>query len=163
MAQREHINQLKADLKSAGRGHAAPAGRRRCSRRRPASACARSAAPAIASYLTGINLKGKRILVLIDRSASMMDEDLVSIIKLRNQNPALRRAAPKWRQTLDIADWLSTQFPPGSQFQMYGFNTERDAAGAGHARASGWIRPIRSCSRRPSTRCAAWRPRAAPA
>ena len=53
-------------------------------------------------------LKGKRILVLIDRSVSMVDEDLVQILKLRNQGPAARRAAPKWRQTLDIADWLST-------------------------------------------------------
>ena len=75
-------------------------------------------------YITGINLKGKHILVLIDRSVSMVDQDLVNILKLRNQSEAARRTAPKWRQTLDIADWLSTQFPPGSQFQMYAFNTQ---------------------------------------
>jgi hypothetical protein len=122
MAEREHINQLKADLKSleegnrrlqAGAIQKAPEGKQVRAFRGTGNR----------RYLTGINLKGKRILVLIDRSVSMVDEDLVQILKLRNQGPAARRAGPKWRQTLDIADWLSTQFPPGSQFQMYGFNT----------------------------------------
>jgi hypothetical protein len=123
MAQREHINQLKSDLKQleegtrrlqAGAMQKAPAGERVRAFRGSGTR----------RYLTGINLKGKRVLVLLDRSASMMDEDLVNIIKLRNQSAAARRMAPKWRQALDIADWLSTQMPPGSQFQMYAFNTE---------------------------------------
>ena len=123
MAQREHINQLKADLKQleegtkrlqAGALQKAPAGERVRAFRGTGAR----------RYLTGINVKGKRVLVLMDRSASMMDEDLVNIIKLRNQSVAARRTAPKWRQALDIADWLSTQLPPGSQFQMYAFNTE---------------------------------------
>ncbi|HMA12874.1 MAG TPA: hypothetical protein VKO83_13370 [Steroidobacteraceae bacterium] len=123
MAQREHINQLKSDLKQleegtrrlqAGAAQTAPAGERVRSFRGTGNR----------RYVTGINVKGKRVLVLMDRSASMMDEDLVNIIKLRNQTAAARRAAPKWRQALDIADWLSTQMPPGSQFQMYAFNTE---------------------------------------
>jgi hypothetical protein len=123
MAQREHINQLKSDLKQleegtrrlqAGAIQKAPVGERVRSFRGSGNR----------RYLTGINLRGKRVLVLLDRSASMMDEDLVNIIKLRNQPAAARRAAPKWRQALDIADWLSAQMPPGSQFQMYAFNTE---------------------------------------
>jgi hypothetical protein len=123
MAQRDHINQLKSDLKSleegtrrlqAGAIQAAPAGERVRSFRGSGNR----------RYITGIKLTGKHVLVLIDRSASMMDEDLVNIIKLRNQNATARRAAPKWRQTLDIADWIATQFPKGSQFQMYAFNTE---------------------------------------
>lgn len=123
MAQREHINRLKADLKQleegtrrlqAGAQQVAPAGERVRAFRGTGNR----------QYITGIRLKGRHVLVLVDRSASMMDDELDAIIKLRNQNPALRRAAPKWRQTLDIADWLSTQFPAGSRFQMYGFNTE---------------------------------------
>ena len=122
MAQREHINHLKADLRSLEEGNkklqagaltAAPAGQQVRAFRGTGNR----------KYLTGITLKGKRILVLMDRSASMVDADLVQILKLRNQGPAARRGAPKWRQALDIADWLTTQFPPGSQFQMYGFNT----------------------------------------
>jgi hypothetical protein len=130
MAQREHINRLKADLKQMEEGtrrlqgaalQAAPAGERVRAFRGTGNR----------QYITGIRLKGKHILVLFDRSASMMDEELDSIIKLRNQNPALRRAAPKWRHALDIADWISTQFPAGSRFQMVGFNTEAKSLVAG--------------------------------
>jgi hypothetical protein len=122
MAQREHINQLKSDLKSldegtrrlqAGAAVKAPAGQQVRSFRGTGNR----------RYITGIRLKGKRILVLVDRSVSMVDEDLVQIIRLRNQPDAVRRTAPKWRHALDIADWLSTQMPPGSKFQMYAFNT----------------------------------------
>lgn len=126
MAQRENINHLKADLRSleegtkrlqAGAIASAPVGQQVRAFRGTGNR----------RYLTGINLKGKRILLLIDRSVSMVDADLVQILKLRNQGPAARRGAPKWRQTMDIADWLSTQLPPGSQFQMYGFNTAAHA------------------------------------
>jgi len=34
-------------------------------------------------YITGIKLRGKRILILLDRSASMLHEDLVTILRLR--------------------------------------------------------------------------------
>jgi hypothetical protein len=123
MAQREHINKLKSDLRQLEEGtkrlqtlaaQQVPAGERVRAFRGTGNR----------KYITGVSLKGKHILVLIDRSASMMDQELDRIITLRNQNPALRRATAKWRQTLDIADWLSTQFPSGSRFQMYGFNTE---------------------------------------
>jgi hypothetical protein len=122
MAQREHINRLKADLRqleegtkrlAAGAIQQAPAGERVRSFRGTGNR----------QYITGIGLKGKHILVLVDRSASMMDAELDRILKLRNQSAAIRRASGKWRQALDIADWLSTQFPAGSRFQMYGFNT----------------------------------------
>jgi hypothetical protein len=130
VAQRAHINQLKADLKSLEEGtqrlqgstlQQAPAGERVRAFRGKGNR----------EYLNGIQIKGKRVLVLMDRSASMMSEQLDAVIKLRNQAPALRRAAPKWRQALDIADWLSTQFPAGSQFQMFGFNTSATALVAG--------------------------------
>jgi len=138
MAQRENINRLKADLKQleegarrleAGATQTAPAGQRVRAFRGTGNR----------QYITGINLKGRHILVLIDRSASMMDDELDAIIKLRNQNPALRRAAPKWRQTLDIADWLSTQFPAGSRFQMMGFNT--DAVSLVEGSEGRWLDP----------------------
>jgi hypothetical protein len=116
MAQRAHINQLMSDVKQLEEGarrlaggslQQAPAGERVRSFRGTGNR----------QYLAGIQLKGKHILVLVDRSASMMHEELDAILKLRNQPPALRRAAPKWQHALDIADWLSTQFPSGSRRQ----------------------------------------------
>lgn len=130
VAQRAHIDKLKADIKAMEEGaqslegatlHEAPAGERVRAFRGTGNR----------QYLNGIQLKGQHILVLMDRSASMMSEQLDAIIKLRNEAPALRRAAPKWRQALDIADWLSTQFPARSQFQMFGFNTSAASLVAG--------------------------------
>lgn len=126
VAQREHINQLKADLLQmeedmrrleAAAVQAAPVGEQVRAFRGTGNR----------QYITGIELTGKHILVLVDRSASMMHHQLDMIIRLRNQSPALRRNAPKWRQTLDIADWVSTQFPSGSRFQFVGFNTSAAA------------------------------------
>src|SRR5262249_49062165 len=60
---------------------------------------------------------------LLDVSASMLHEDLVSILRLRNSSDDQKRAASKWRRALDTVTWLTTQLPPDSQFQIYTFNT----------------------------------------
>lgn len=123
LAKRERIEQLKADVRAleegtrrleAGaavqtpRAERAGAGRSRASRR----------------YITGLSLKGKRILVLIDRSSSMLDADLVNILRLRNMSTADQQAAVKWRRTLEIGSWLINEIPETSQFQVYVFNTD---------------------------------------
>jgi hypothetical protein len=76
-------------------------------------------------YLTGLKLGGERILILLDTSASMLDETLVNIIRRRNL-PEQRRlvGALKWQQAVRIVDWLSAHFPPNSHYQIYTFNTE---------------------------------------
>ena len=87
MARREHINKLKADVKALDEST------RRLEAQvqdspvpTPGLSAGRSLTPR--RYITGLKLKGKRILVLIDHSASMLDEDLVEIIKLRNSSDA---------------------------------------------------------------------------
>ena len=82
-------------------------------------------------------MKGKRILVLLDTSASMMDEDVVKIIQLRNQPEAARRAAPKWRRALDMVEWITAQLPDNSQFQVYRLQHEGEGGAARARRASG--------------------------
>lgn len=78
-------------------------------------------------YLTGLKLGGRRILILLDASASMLDETIVNIIRRRNMSDESKQASAKWQQALKTADWLSTQFPPGSRYQIYTFNTEAKA------------------------------------
>ena len=121
LAKRERIERLKADVRALEES----------TRRLEASAKTETpraertgAARATASrrYITGLTLRGRRVLVLFDRSASMMDADLVQIIRLRNSAEAARRAAPKWQRATDIAGWVVSQMPAGSQFQVYGFN-----------------------------------------
>ncbi len=62
-------------------------------------------------YISALRVKGKRIMVLLDTSASMMDDDVVKIIRLRNEPEAARKLAPKWRRAVDMVQWLSAQFP----------------------------------------------------
>lgn len=75
-------------------------------------------------YLTGLKVGGDRILVLVDNSASMLDRKIVNIIRRRNLPDANKLRSLKWRQAVASVDWLSAQFPPDSQFQIYTFNTE---------------------------------------
>jgi hypothetical protein len=75
-------------------------------------------------YITGIRMRGKRILILLDASASMLHEDLVSVLRMRNEDDDHKRAAAKWRHAIDTVTWLTTQIPPGSQYQIYTFNTK---------------------------------------
>jgi hypothetical protein len=126
IAKREHINKLIADIKSLEEGNKrlqggaldkGPAGDRikafrgRGERR----------------YISALRVKGKRILVLLDTSASMMEDDVVKVIRLRNQPEAARKLAPKWRRAVDMVEWVSAQLPANSQFQVYGFNVKAKA------------------------------------
>jgi hypothetical protein len=73
-------------------------------------------------YLTGLKVGGRRILVLVDCSASMLAETVVEVVRLRNMPDEDRRRAAKWQQAVRTVDWLSTQLPRESKFQVYGFN-----------------------------------------
>ena len=64
-----------------------------------------------------------RVLVLLDASASMLDETLVNVIRLRNMPDDRKLRSEKWRQAIGTVDWLSSQLPSGGQFQMCAFNT----------------------------------------
>ena len=75
-------------------------------------------------YLTGLNLGGRNIAILLDVSASMLSDKLVNIIRLRNMDPALQRKADKWTRALSTVDWLTAQLPVGSNYQLITFNTK---------------------------------------
>jgi hypothetical protein len=75
-------------------------------------------------YITGLAVHGRRILILLDASASMLHEDIVSILRLRNADDTTKRAAAKWRRAIETVHWLLTQIPPGSAYQIYTFNTK---------------------------------------
>ncbi len=122
LAKRERIEKLKAEVKALEES----------ARRLEASAKVETprseragAGKSLASrrYITGLTLKGKRILVLFDRSSSMLDDDLVNILRLRNSAVAMQSSAPKWRRAGDIGAWLISEIPQTSQFQFYVFNT----------------------------------------
>ncbi|MEO1580465.1 MAG: VWA domain-containing protein [Pseudomonadota bacterium] len=73
-------------------------------------------------YLTGLRVGGERTVILVDTSASMLDDTIVGVIRRRVQPKERRIRAAKWRQTVASVDWLTSQLRPGSQFQIFKFN-----------------------------------------
>jgi hypothetical protein len=73
-------------------------------------------------YLTDLKMGGRRIFILVDASASMLDETVVDIIRRRNLNTEEKLKSAKWQQVVATVNWLATQLPQTSQFQIYTFN-----------------------------------------
>ena len=79
-------------------------------------------------YLTGLNLGGERVLILVDGSASMLADSVVNVIRRRNMDDDMKKGSPKWQWTVRTVEWLLAQLPPSSRFQLYLFNTEAQPA-----------------------------------
>jgi len=78
-------------------------------------------------YLSGLFLGGQRILILVDSSASMLDSTLVNIIRTRNMSDDRKKQAPKWQRVVKTVDWISTQLPITSRYQIWKFNDELES------------------------------------
>ncbi|MDP6149611.1 MAG: VWA domain-containing protein [Gammaproteobacteria bacterium] len=74
-------------------------------------------------YLTGMKMDGRRILILVDASASMLGRTYINAILHRNMPDSLKLRTPKWRSAVDAVDWLSARIPRDAVFQMLAFNT----------------------------------------
>ena len=84
-------------------------------------------------YLLGLKVEGRRIAILLDRSASMTDERLIDIIARKVRTDAEKRKGPKWRRTLRTARWLLHRLPPGSEVAVITFNDQATVL-----RGGGW-------------------------
>lgn len=123
LAKREHVEKLKTDIKTLENelkrlSAAAPA------EETPGDRLRSFVGDGDRQYLTGLKVGGKRILVLVDTSASMLGDDVVNIVRRRNLADHLKLRSPKWRQAVATVDWITTQFPRDSSFQTYGFAAE---------------------------------------
>ena len=123
LSKREAIEKLKQDLKALDEGN------RRLeagtpSPGQPGTRIKGFVGSGDRQYLTGLKLGGERVLILVDVSASMMDETVVNVIRLRNMPEVRRMAAAKWRRAVATVDWLTSQIPAKSKFQVYGYNTQ---------------------------------------
>lgn len=87
-------------------------------------------------YLTGLQVGGRRVLILVDASASMMANTIVEVLRRRNMDDAAKIAAPKWKRAVATVDWITAQLPPDGQFQLVAFNDKAQSVLGG---ASGWV------------------------
>lgn len=124
-ARSEHLNQLKADLRELEQRNEAL---RAEVEQQSGSDVRRFTGDGDRQYLTGLKLGGQRIVVLLDRSASMLDHSLVNIIRLRNMPEPVQRRAGKWRRAVATVNWISARFPPTAEYQILLFGTEAKPA-----------------------------------
>lgn len=82
-------------------------------------------------YLTGLKLGGRRTLIALDNSASMLDRSIVNIIRMRNMSDGDKRKSEKWTQARSIVEWLVSQLPKESEYQIYTFNLQSKAVISG--------------------------------
>lgn len=129
IAQKESPEQLRADIQRLEEG----LGRLTASQQKPGSgARVRSfVGDGNRQYLTGMQMGGKRVVILVDASASMLARTYVNVVRYRAMPDARRRTAPKWRQVVAAVDWLTTQIEPGTRFQIYVFNEEAHSVVSG--------------------------------
>ncbi len=128
LAQRQDVRRLQSDLKNMDVAH----------RRQMASAihhrdtgrnALKFTGQGHRQYLTGLRLGGRRVLLLVDSSASMLDSTIVGIIRRRNLPEQERRSSPKWRQAVKTARWLLANLPLDSTVRVFTFNTAVHALG----------------------------------
>jgi hypothetical protein len=117
LAQRESLERLKADLKQLEEGT------RRLKERAPPAAGQQLRIVDDEQQLVTLRVTGKRVLVLVDSSASMLDETLVNVIRLRNMPPERRLASGKWQQAVNTVEWVAARLGQDTQFQIYSFDT----------------------------------------
>src|SRR4029453_1473083 len=122
IAQREHLNKLQADLRSLDEGAKRLSGGIK-SREVPGDKVRSFVGNGDRQYLTGLKVGGKRILFLVDGSASMLADTIVNAVRRRLLPEADRVRADKWRKAVRAVAWLTTQIPRDAQFQIYVFNT----------------------------------------
>jgi hypothetical protein len=121
LARRESIEQLKADIRSLeeeARRLAAEA----APEQRTGDRLRSFVGDGDRQYLTGLKVGGERILVIVDASASMLGGTVVNVIRRRNLPDEVKVKADKWQQTVATVDWLLSQIPASSRFQLYAFN-----------------------------------------
>jgi Mg-chelatase subunit ChlD len=119
-ASRHHINDLSADLQRLDTEQLQPGDKVRS-----------FTGDGDRQYLTGLKVGGKHILILVDVSASMLDETIINVVRRRHMTAASKRNAVKWRRAMATSDWLVSNLPPTAHFQMFAFNTRAQPLVAG--------------------------------
>lgn len=121
LAKQAHINQLKADIKSveeetkrlkAGAVQNESQGERLIS----------FVGDGQRQYVTGLQIGGEHLVILLDSSASMLADTIVNVIITRNKSNADKVRAAKWQRAVNTVEWISTRIPPDSKFQIVTFN-----------------------------------------
>lgn len=85
------------------------------------------------NYIVGMPVEGKSIGILIDKSSSMMDTELVDILLATTLPDNMKVSQPKWVRTKNIATWLLSRLPQGSRVTVVVFSDDAKLLGSRNA------------------------------
>ncbi len=122
LADTQHINKLQADLKNLDKEHQRLGAEIQAEQDQGKNIIS-FVGQDNRQYLTGLKMGGKRVMILVDTSASMLAESIVNIIRYRNLSNTQKIASKKWQHAVKTAHWLIANLPIQSSFQVYTFNT----------------------------------------
>ena len=83
------------------------------------------------NYVMGLKVEGRKIVFLVDSSASMTDEKLIDIIRRKNSSDSEKKAGPKWQRTKRMVRWLIARAPRSSQIAVVAYNKQAQVLGGG--------------------------------
>lgn len=121
VATREHINKLKADLKSLEEGAKRLAGGPPVEEV-PGRNIRSFVGDGDRQYLSGLKVGGERIFILVDASASMLADTIVNAVRRRFLPDHVRYRAEKWQRAVKTTEWLTAQMPRDAKYQIYVFD-----------------------------------------
>jgi Mg-chelatase subunit ChlD len=93
-------------------------------------------------YVIGLRMTGRKILFLVDASASMTDETLIEVIKRKTGTDQEKRRGPKWQRTLSIVRWMAARVPAGSSAAIIAFNEKAQTLGSGWVAETAALNPL---------------------
>ncbi len=70
-------------------------------------------------HLTGLRVAGDRVAVFLDSSASMLDQSLINILRLRVSSDGLKLDAEKWTTARNAASWVYERIPEGGRYLAF--------------------------------------------
>lgn len=124
LARKEAVEKLQADIKQLEEANKALSARVSAPTEGTGQSLRSFVGEGNRQYLTGVRMGGSHVLILVDASASMLGRTYVNVVRFRALPDAEKRRAPKWRQTVDTVDWLTSQIRPGAAVQIYTFNED---------------------------------------
>ncbi|MCB1645671.1 MAG: VWA domain-containing protein [Pseudomonadales bacterium] len=77
-------------------------------------------------YLTGLNVGGQHIAIVVDTSASMLHKTIVNAIRLNNMPVEQKIRAEKWQRAIRTVDWISANLPRDAQFALMTFSDQAE-------------------------------------
>ena len=76
------------------------------------------------NYILGLKVEGSKIIILLDASASMTNEKLIDIIKVKNGSKEGKLKASKWLRVKKIIGWLLARLPVSSEVMVIAYNDD---------------------------------------